>query len=328
MSTEALLQRIDRFQQGHPPVGFAVAVVKKFGDDEAGNLAALVSYYLFFSIFPLLLVFTTVVGFVVASDPDRQQQLLDSALANFPLIGDQIRGDITDVEGSGVPMVVGLLVALWAGMGAIGAMQNAMNSIWDIPRRDRPGFVKQRLRSLGMLVTLALAVTASTVVGGVASGAGTWPLVGRVVVLAPALIVNGLLFLASFRILVNKELPWAAIWPGASLAAVFLTSLQTLGGAYIGHVVQGASDTYGSFTIVIGLLSFLYLQAQLTMLAAEVNVVRWARLHPRGLDQDQLTRADTQALRRYAAVETRHRDETIEVKMREPVASAAAGSDA
>ena len=155
-------------------MGFLVAVGKKFADDQAGNLAALVSYYLFFSIFPLLLVFTTVVGLVAESDPDRQAQLLDSALANFPLVGDQIRGNIGEIEGNGFTLAIGLLVALWGGMAALGAMQNAMNSIWDVPLRDRPSFVQQRLRSLGMLLTLALAVALSTIVGGLVSAADSY----------------------------------------------------------------------------------------------------------------------------------------------------------
>jgi inner membrane protein YhjD len=312
---QKVLRPIDAFQQAHRPVAFAYGVVKKFGDDQAGNLAALVAYYLFFSIFPLLLVFTTVLGFVLAGDPARQQDLLDSALASFPVLGDQIRTNIGTARGSGVALVIGLVGALWGGMGAVAAMQNAMNSIWDVPRRDWPTMVQQRLRSLGMLVGFAVFVAISTVAGGLASGAESWPLVGRVVVLIPAVAVNAVLFLWSFRVLTSTKLSWSTLWPGAVVAGIFFTVIQTVGGVYANHVVQNAGPVYGSFAIVLGLLSLLYLQAQLTVLAAEINVVRANDLYPRSLIADRPTEADNRVLARAAGVEARRPDEGIRVSV-------------
>lgn len=313
-----IMRRVNDVQQGHRPLAFVYGVVKKFGDDQAGNLAALVAYYLFFSIFPLLLVFTTVLGFVLADDPSRQQALLDSALANFPVLGDQIRTNIGSARGSGVALVIGLVGALWGGMGAVSAMQNAMNSIWDVPRREWPNLVQQRVRSLVMLVGFAVFVGLSTVAGGVASAAGSWPLVGRVVVLVPALVLNALLFLGSFRVLVNTKLTWSQLWPGAIVAGVFFTIIQTVGGVYANHVVQNAGPVYGSFAIVLGLLSLLYMQAQLTVLAAEVNVVRAHGLYPRSLVADRPTAADNESLARYAGMEARRPDQAISISLDAP----------
>ena len=317
-SGTGMVQRLDEMQQRSSPIGFAYAVVKKFGDDEAGNRAALVSYYLFFSIFPLLLVFTSVLGFVLDGHPDRQHDLVSSALANFPVIGDQIGANVGTAHGSGVGLVVGLIATLWGSLGAVNAMQDAMNSIWDVPRLERPAFVPHLLRSLGMLAIMAASVGLSTTAGGIAAGAGDWPLIGRTVVLAPTLLINLLLFLASFKILASTRLTLMKLWPGALLAALFFTILQTVGGAYVNHVVQNAGPVYGSFAVVLGLLSFLYLQAQLTMLAAEVNVVRVARLYPRSLLGTPLTAADSEALRRSAGTERRHPDQQIVTTVDQP----------
>jgi inner membrane protein YhjD len=306
--------RVDRRQRQHRITAFPFAVVKKFGDDQAGNLAALVSYYLFFSIFPLLLVFTTVLGLVFEGRPDVQRGLLDSALANFPVVGDQIRSDIGTAQGSGLVLVAGLVVALWGGMGAVAAMQDAMNAIWDVPRRDRPALVSQRLRSLAVLALLAVAVALSTLVGGAAGGLSSWPAIGRITALVPGLAVNVGLFLVAFKLLPSRPTTWSMLWPGAVVAGVFFTTLQTVGGAYVDHVVQRAGPVYGSFAVVLGLLSFLYLQAQLTMLAAEINVVRFLHLWPRGIVADDPTRADTAALERSADTELRHPDQIIDVR--------------
>src|SRR5437868_9948716 len=148
MDLLAPAHRFDEIQQRSRWLALPLAVLRKFGDDGAGHLAALVSYYLFFSLFPLLLVLVGVAGLVLAAHPDLQHQLLDSALANFPVIGDQIRASVGTSDRSGVALAVGLAAALWGGMGAIGAMQHTMNTIWNVPRFERPNLVQERLRSL------------------------------------------------------------------------------------------------------------------------------------------------------------------------------------
>jgi len=312
---QRVIERVDGYQQSHRVLAIVVGVVKKFGDDRAGNLAALVSYYLFFSIFPLLLVFVTVVGFALAANPDLQDQLLNSALANFPAIGDQLRSSVGTSTGSGVALVVGLIGALWGGMGAIGAMQNTMNSIWNVPLRERPNLVQERIRSLIMLGLLAATVALSTAFGSVAGAAGSWPFIGRAVVLVPTLAINIALFWTSFKVLTKHASMWRALLPGAAAAGFVFTVLQTVGAVYVNHVVQGAGNVYGIFAVVLGLLSWLYLQAQLTVLCAEINVVRELHLYPRSLLGSPLTRGDKQALRAYALVEQRHPDEIIEVRI-------------
>lgn len=310
-----ILVRIDDYQQSHRVLSVVVGVVKKFGDDGAGNLAALASYYLFFSILPLLLVFVTLVGFALAANPDLQGQLLDSALSNFPVIGEQLWSSIGTSTGTGIALVVGLAGALWGGMGAMGAMQYTMNTIWNVPRYERPNLVQERTRSLIMLVLLATTIGLSTAFGAAAGAAGSWPFIGRAVVLLPTLAINIALFWTSFKVLTKQTPAWRALLPGAAAAGFGFTILQTVGAAYVSHVVQGAGRVYGTFAVVLGLLSWLYLQAQLTVLCAEINVVRELHLYPRSLLGSPLTRGDKQALRGYALVEQRHPDEIIDVRI-------------
>lgn len=149
-----LVARLDSYQRTHLWLGFPVAVVKKFQDDQAANLGALIAYFGFFSLFPLLLAFVTVLGFLLSGNPELQDRILRSALANFPVLGDQLRQNVRSLDGSGVALAIGLAGLLWAGLAAITATENAMNEVWDVRLRDRPGFVTSKLRGLLMLVVL------------------------------------------------------------------------------------------------------------------------------------------------------------------------------
>lgn len=157
----------DRYQQRHTPLAVPVAVVKKFGDDDGGDLAALIAFRAFFSLFPLLLLLTTVLGYVLAGNPDLRQEAVDSTLAQFPVIGDQIR--LSSLEGNGIALAVGIVGSLWAGFGVVLATEGALDRVWAVPRRDRSGFLASRLRALTLLLVLGALAIASTVASGLAA---------------------------------------------------------------------------------------------------------------------------------------------------------------
>jgi YihY family inner membrane protein len=303
------LETLDRFQQRHAWSAFPVAVVRKFGDDQAGSLAALVAYYGFFSLFPLLLVLVTVLSFVLEGDVELQRRILDSALGEFPVIGDQLGDNVGQVRGSGLALLVGLLGALWGGLGVMSAAQNAMNEVWNVPRVRRPNVLLGTARSLALLVVLGGGVLLTTALAGLGAAVDGGGPLG----LAVSLLVNGLLFLLAFRVLTSAPVGWRDLWPGALLAGAAWSALQALGSWYVQRQLRGASDVYGTFATVIGLLSWLYLAAQVTLLAAEVNVVRTRRLWPRSLVQAPLTDADREALVRLATEEERRPEQRIDV---------------
>src|SRR5438445_1663995 len=111
----SVARRVDRFQEHRPWVAFPYAVLRKFGDDGAGNLAALIAYYGFFSLFPLLLVLVSVLGIILRGHPAVRDSIVHSALARFPVIGDQLR--VRSLTGNGLALALGLAAALWAGLG-------------------------------------------------------------------------------------------------------------------------------------------------------------------------------------------------------------------
>ena len=295
-----VVDRVDGFQREHRWLGFPIAVVYKYVDDTGGYLAALIAYYAFVSLFPLLLLLSTVLGFVLAGDAELQQRVLDSALSQFPVVGGEL-GTPKSIGGGVVGLVVGILGSLYGGLGVAQALQYAMNTAWAVPRNSRPNPFKARGRSLVLLATAGLAVLGTTVVSSFgASDLGSFGAVGRVLLLALSVAVNAAAFVFAFRIATTRPVSVRDVAPGAIGAAVAWQVLQTVGVSYVRHVVNGASATNGVFALVLGLLAFLYLTAVVVVFCIEVNVVRVDRLHPRALltpftDSVDLTEGDVSA---------------------------------
>jgi membrane protein len=309
------LEKLDQRQQQSRWLAIPFAVIKKFLDDQASGLAALVAYYAFFSLFPLLLVFVTVLGFVLQGNPSAQTSVENSVLGNFPVISQQIRGHA--LQGHAFALVIGIVTALVAGLAVTGAAQNALNRVWAVPFKERPNFLKSRLRSLLLLVVLGGLFLVATVVSGLVSGGLGGPLL-KVAAYVLALSLNFALFFASFELLTSIDIPHRAIVPGAAFAAVAWEILQFFGGFYIKHVVSKSTSTYGTFALVIGVLAWLHLGAQITIYAAEINVVLARKLYPRSLIGPPETHADRETLRALAEVEERHDEEQIEVEFDQP----------
>jgi YihY family inner membrane protein len=312
MSLTDRLHALDRTQQRHRRLSFAAAVVKKFSDDGAGQLAALIAYYGFVSLFPLLLVLVTVLGFVLEGDPKDQASVLHSALGQFPIIGDQLQSNIHSLKGSAGALAIGVLGLLLGGLGIVGVTQNAFQQVWHIPRKHRPNFLAWRLRGFGLLAVLGVLLIVSTVAAGYVTEqtAGPVAVVGGVLL---ALVFNLLLFFAAFRFLSPEEIPTKDLIPGVIFAAILWQILQHIGGYYVAHVVRHAQETSGLFAFVLGLLAWLYLGGQVTLIAAEINVVHARRLWPRSFFSQPLLDADKRALTSSAETEERVDEENVEV---------------
>jgi YihY family inner membrane protein len=314
------LHAFDRLQQRHRRLSFIVAVIKKFTDDQAGQLAALISYYAFVSLFPLLLVFVTVLGFILQNDPAERERILDGALGQIPLIRDQLK--LHSLKGSPTALAIGAVASLLAGMGITNVAQTAFNRIWHVPIKHRPNFIFARLRGLGVLAILGTMVIISTLAAGFV-GATSHGALAVVAGTTVALILNLATFLLAFKVLTAADVSWRQLLPGAITAAIFWQLLQLLGGFYVENLLKRTTPLYGVFALVLGLLAWLYLGAQLTIFAAEVNVVRAKRLWPRSLFGEPLLDADKRALTSSAETEERVHEENVEVDFDGPPVSSA-----
>jgi YihY family inner membrane protein len=282
---DGAIRRVDQVQRRHTWLAFPVAVFKKFGEDQGSNLSALIAYYGFLSLFPLMLVFVSVLGIVLRNNEDLQRRILETALSNFPVIGTQIGQNVHALAGNGVVLAVGIVVTLWAGLGVTAAAQTAMNRVWAVPRTRWPNFFASRLRGLAVLVFLGTLIILTSLLSGLGVS-GVPSIVFQVLWIAASLVLNLGLFVVAFRILTARALSTGEVFPGAVVAAVLWTSLQSLGGYLITHQIANATDVYGTFALVIGLLFWLYLGAEITVMSAEINAVRAKRLWPRSLVEE------------------------------------------
>lgn len=306
----------DGVQRRQPWLGFPLAVRQKYSDDQGGYLGATITYYGFFAIFPLLLVMTTVLGYVLADNPSLARRIEDSALAQFPVIGDDLKtGSLT---GSPLAVAIGTVAALWAGMGAILAAENALNRIWGVPRVDRPSFLHARLRALGLLAVVGGGLVGATVLSSLASANTNFATAWKLLSVLFSTGLNFLVFWSMLRILISADVPWRRLRAGAAFTAVGYELLQILGSYYVGRVVARASNTYGTFALVIGLLSFIYIAVFIFLMGAEVSVVLANRLWPRSfsvLSERPPTPADLAALEQRTNAEVRRRDEQVAVSI-------------
>lgn len=313
--------RLDRTQRRHPALGFPLAIFYKFFDDMGNYLAVLLAYYALIAIIPLLLLASTILGFVLIGHPTLQEDLLDSALGQVPVIGEQLQVPGSFSGGIGA-VLIGILGSLYGAVGVAQALQYAGNTIWHIPRNSRPNPFLARGRSLVLLATAGFGMLVAVVGIAVLHGFVHDTLVARVLIgIAGVLVSTGVLLIA-FQLAPNKQIAWRKLLPGAVLAAVSLQVLQNLSYVYVDHVIARASATNAIFAAVLGLLAYLYLAAVVVVFAMELNVVHAEGLWPRALltpftDNVSLTSADEEAYTGQAQAQRTKGFEEIEVRFHE-----------
>jgi membrane protein len=321
-----LVSGLDRSQRRFAVLGVPLAIWYKFVDDQGNYLAATITYYAFIAIFPLLLLGSSILCFVLQSDPGLASRILDSALANFPIVGDQL-GRPGGLKGSVPGVVIGSVAALYGSLGLGQALQNANNVAWAVPRNRRPNPITLRLRSLLLLVTTGAAIIGITTVSTLGTDTETFgtranDTLGWLVRLLTVLVL-GTVLTVIFRISTARRDHLVRSAPGAFTTAVLWQALQYAGTVYTDRVIRETSGMNGTFALVLGLIGIIYLASVMGVLGIEVNVVLARRLWPRSLaslftDNTDLTDADLRAYAGYARSQQHKSIGSIEVTFRDP----------
>jgi YihY family inner membrane protein len=274
------LHWLDRTQRSHRSTAFSFAVVKKYSEDQGGYHAALLTYYGFLSLFPTLLITTSVVQWLLHADSPLRQRIITSVANFFPIIGQQLQENVQGFSKTGLPLLVGFLVLLYGLRGIADVFRHIVNNVWRVPAEDRSGFWPGVGRSFCIIVVAGVGFLASAIAASYAGSAGHHLGLRILLVLASTLFVFGA-FLLAVKIALNKAVSIRQIWLGAATVAIGSLILQSLGRLYLGHELKNLNDLYGTFAVVLGLFIWLYLVAQIIVYAIEVDSVRWLRLWPR-----------------------------------------------
>lgn len=297
-------RRLDELQRRRPWLGFPVAVVFKFFDDHGVYLSVLITYYGFLALFPMMLLLTSLLGFVLDGNPELRSQILSTAVSQFPVLGTEIGRE--GFSGSTTALVIGVVVALWAAIRASQATLHMMNICWAVPRHQRPDPLRSPIRSLPLIAIAGLMLLGTTVGTVLATSAGAYGVELRrmlpALVLLFSFLVAVLVFALGMWLGTSYDLRFRDVLPGALVAALGWLLLQRFGITYANQIVARSGDTYGVFAIVLGLIVFIFAAAQVVVFSVEINVVRVKRLWPRALlgpftTSVPLTEADVQTYR-------------------------------
>jgi YihY family inner membrane protein len=309
-----ILRTLDRFQKRRRSTAVAVATFKKFSEDHTTHYASTIAFWLFFSIFPLLLlVFITLLGwFLPAGD---KTSVLGHVAQMFPLLDAK---NVSSLTGSAWALILGVITALWSGLGAVRAAQSAFDSVWEVPYHERSGMAKQVIRAILVCATVGVGLVLSTLISGFVMNTSNGVNLGAAgraggYVLAAALDVA--LVVAAFRILTTRAVSVRDVLPGALLAGIVLFVGQQFSTFIISEHLRNAQATYGHFAVVITILWWFYLQSIVTLLAAQLNVVLKDGLYPRSLRDAPQTDADHRVLQAYAAERTYQPEEEVSARV-------------
>jgi YihY family inner membrane protein len=313
----------DARQQRYTPLAFTIGVVKKYGDDNGGVLVANLGYSCFISLFPLLLVLVTIVGLVAASDPAFRTAVHNAVASQFPLIGQQLTGNVHQLRRSSViGLIAGLAAAVWGSTGLAQAGLFTMEQVWNLPGPARPGYLPRLGRAMEFLAVVGLGVIVTTLLASLGTYGHHGPLVVAMAE-AAAVAANTGMYVVAFRVLTPKAVPGRALLPGAVAGAVAWTLLQVLG-TYLVHHFEHSGSVYGVFATVLGLAGWIYLGAKVTVYAAEINVVLARKLWPRAIVQPPLTEPDRASMALQALQNQRRPEQQVTVTFTDRPPGAAA----
>jgi len=315
MQINKLLEKIDKFQQRRPALALPYAIIKKYGDDNGGYQAALITYYGFLSLFPLMLVVVTVMQIAFHNQPTVRAEVAESISHFFPMLSTQLQQNIHSLHGAGFGLAIGIVLTIYGARGAADVFRHTLNNIWQVPRMRRTGFPKNIVESLIVMLTIAFGFLATLGVSSFSAALGHAQWVKIVANLAGFFVVL-CVFLFAARVATARRVPIKDMLVGSTFAALIIQLLLTFGSILVSHQLKNFDSLYGTFAIVLGMLFWIYLLAQVVVYAVEIDSVRHLGLWPRGLQADKPTEADLHAYELYAHVDRFIPKEEIDVRFK------------
>ncbi len=270
------IRPVRRARRRSPVIDIVVLASQGYGRHLASRNAALLAYYGFLTLFPLIMVATTILGFFLQGDPELRTEIVESAVSQIPVLGDQILNQSGQIGGSLTALVIGLASGLWGSTRAFAALQTALDDAWEVPVEHRPNLVVRRVRSVIGLLVIGGAQIATVTLTSIAGWADLGSL-SRIAIGLGVLAVNIAVVTTMFRYLSAAEVSWTMAWPGGVISGVAYTALQLIGTQVVSRLLSGAHSVYGAFASVLAITGWLLIHAVVSLFAAEINAAIHAR---------------------------------------------------
>lgn len=272
----------------------AKETILDFREDKASRLAAALSYYTLLSLGPLVLVAVAVAGLFFGREAVGQElirqfrELVGDAGAE---VATAILTRPEDADGGAAAMIVGFILLLVGASGVFLQLQEALNTVWEVPERPGGGivrFLRKRLVSFGMVLGIAFLLLVSLVVSAALAAAGAW-LERSVAVPAGSLEIANfgisfaaitILFALIFKYLPDAQIAWTDVWTGAAATAFLFTIGKSLIGLYLGR--SGVGSVYGAAGSIVVLTVWVHYSSLIVLLGAEWTQA-WARHRQSGV---------------------------------------------
>jgi membrane protein len=307
-----IITAVDNYQRRHTALGFMYAIVKKYGQDNGSYQSSIITYYALLSLFPLLIVFTTVSQLVLRTHHSLHAKVISGLNRYFPIIGNQLQESVHSPKKAGIALVISLLITLYGARGVASAVQFSINSLWHVPPTKQPSFPKNTIRAFGIIFTAGAGFIVAAVLAGYTAILGHSIEVKVLSTIISMFILWGT-FIFLFKLALTGNKPVRSVAVGAGFVAIGIQLLQTLGSTILAHELKSLSNMSDTFALVIALMFWIYLQAEIILYGVEIDVIRHRHLYPRSL-QPPLTDADKQAYTSYAQGRRLTSGESVKVK--------------
>jgi membrane protein len=309
---DSVRDRLDAIQQRHGVIGFPVAVIKKYGDDEGVRHAALLTYYGFLSVFPLLLLAVAVISEVLRGNPDLRNQIIAAIVpAQFQAT---VESALAALPSSGVPLAIAVVGLLLSGLGILNSAFHTINQVAAVPHRKRLTMPHRYLRVVLMLLLLVLCVIGIGILTVTFGALTDLPRLSRLAAFAGSVALLFLLLWSASAMYLPHRARLSVIWPAALIGSIVVAGVLTFGATVLPRLVARSGAVYGSFATIVGVFTLMFVVGQVLVFSAEVAVVRRRRLWPRSLDTQHPTDADRRALTALARTQERIPVERIEAR--------------
>ena len=302
-------RRLDETQQRHPVLGFPIAVGMKYGDDEGIRHAALLTYYGFLSIIPLLLLVVAVLTEVLRGDPELRNQIITAIVP--PQFTATVEAAFAALPSSGLPLVLSIVGLLVTSLGIVNSAFHTLNQVAAVPRRMRAPMHLRYLRVVIAVLLLLLCAIGIGVLAVLTGSLDSVPTVARIASALGTVVLTFLLLWGTAALLLPRGVRLSSVWPAALTGALVITGILALAASVLPHLIARAGAGYGSFATIVGIFTLLFVLGQVLVIAAEIAVVRRRRLWPRSLDPARPTDADRRALTALARAQERLPSERV-----------------